>query len=308
MSRFSRELSAQHTPAFLCLTQYIFVYMTKQAALAEKTATDGNAFDRATHFRKVSRHYCRLRTFDAAPLLEMHRSLPKHNGSIAGFDIGCGTGRYTLPFLRMLLESNPHLRAEMMLIDACRHMLDVARRRTAGLAGNVSFVRGNEETLAGYGNRFDFGMTTNAIHHLDIALFLRRVASALRAGGRLFVYTRTQEQNRRIIWGEHFPGFAERETRLLREGGMERLVADADELEVVTAKTFAYTRVSSLQRLLEQARGRHYSTFRFYTPQEFRTAIAKFERALRVRFPDTENIQHVDENSLYVIEKRSGTG
>ena len=38
----------------------------------------------------------------------------------------------------------------------------------------------------------------------------------LTPSGQLVVYTRTPEQNRRTIWGHHFPEFATRETRLYR--------------------------------------------------------------------------------------------
>lgn len=257
----------------------------------------------ATHFKRVSLRYRRLRTFDAEPLIEIVRLLPSGGTSLTGFDIGCGTGRYSFPFLQMLLQANLATQVDFILIDASTDMLAIARQQGRDVPARLSFICGSVDTLSGYLNYFDFGMTTNAIHHFDIAFFLRCVRNALKKGGRLFVYTRTQEQNRRIIWGRCFPEFAERETRLLRDGQIEDITADIDGLRVTNTLRFSFNRVSSLKRLLEQARGKHYSTFRFYSKSEFRRSVVAFESALRAEFPDPNRILHTDENVLYVLEK-----
>jgi hypothetical protein len=78
-------------------------------------------------------------------------------------------------------------------------------------------------------------------------------------GGRLFVYTRTPEQNARTIWGRWFPGFTEREQRLYSEATL------TDE------------------RLRAQVEGRHHSTFSLYRPDEpGRQGLVSRSRRLRV--------------------------
>ena len=190
------------------------------------------------HFREVSPRYREVRTFDAEPLVEIYYALPHRNKKFRGFDLGCGTGRYSLELLVMLLNSEPVLKRDFVLIDASNDMLGAARQYTDGIAANIRFVCGKEDALESYRNFFDFGMTTNAIHHFDIPLFLGYVRTALKPKGRLFVYTRTQEQNKRSIWGTYFPEFAARETRLLSEGQLEDFVGKVDGLQ--TVQTIAY--------------------------------------------------------------------
>ena len=233
----------------------------------------------------------------------MVRLLPPNREKLTGFDIGCGTGRYSFPFLQMLLESDTRIQVDFTLIDASADMLAIARQHGGYVPANLSFICGSVDTLSGYSNYFDLGMTTNAIHYFDVAFFLRCVRAALKRGGRLFVYTRTQEQNRRIIWGKHFPGFAERETRLLMDGQIEDITTNIDGLRVTNTSAFSFNRVSSLRRLLEQARWNHYSTFRFYSESEFRRSCVAFKSALRAEFPDHNRILHTDENVLYILER-----
>ncbi|MFH0885043.1 MAG: class I SAM-dependent methyltransferase [Candidatus Micrarchaeota archaeon] len=262
-----------------------------------------NTVDMAAHFKDVSPRYRELRTFDAEPLIEMVKLLPSNGEKLTGFDIGCGTGRYSFPFLQMLLQSNLTAQVDFSLIDASTDMLAIARQDGWHVPANLSFICGSVDTLSGYSNYFDFGMTTNAIHHFDTAFFLECVRNALKSGGRLFVYTRTQEQNRRIIWGMYFPKFAEHETRLLWDGQIEDITAGIDGLRVANTLAFSFNRISSLKRLLEQVREKHYSTFRFYSESEFRRSVVAFESALRAEFPDTNRILHTDENVLYVLER-----
>ena len=68
---------------------------------------------------------------------------------------------------------------------------------------------------------------------------------------------------------------------------------------MVATQTFRHPRTSTAERLGAQARGRHYSTFSFYTPQELRAAIATF----LARLPSPE-VCWVDEH-LLVIAGRS---
>lgn len=266
-----------------------------------RRSTAAKSFDVSAHFSGVSASYRRLRTLDHEPLIEIASRLPAC--PISGFDAGCGTGRYTISLIRMLRDADPSRRLRFVFLDATPHMLRLAKRHARGISADLSFVDGKEGRLADFPDSFDFGMTTNAIHHMDLQGFLQSAAVALRSGALLFIYTRTQEQNRRIIWGEHFPEFADRETRLLAEGAVESSVSQVTGLELEEVKRFAFERQSRLRRLVEQAKGRHYSTFSLYSPEEFDAALRLFESSVRSAFPDPENIPHNDENVMYIIRK-----
>jgi SAM-dependent methyltransferase len=135
----------------------------------------------------------------------------------------------------------------------------------------------------------------NSVHHFDLGRFLAEVARALRPGGRLFVYTRTPEQNARTLWGRLFPGFAEREQRLHSEAALRDAVDRTHGLRLVQVESFSHSRSSTPERLRAQAEGHHYSTFSLYQPDELRQAIAVF----LARLPGPE-VSWVDEHLLVV--------
>jgi len=68
-------------------------------------------------------------------------------------------------------------------------------------------------------------------------------------------------------------------------------------------KIFGYKRTSSLTKLLEKARGNHYSTFSLYSDESFETSLETFEQNIRDNFDDLEKIQWHDENIMIEIEK-----
>ena len=122
----------------------------------------------------------------------------------------------------------------------------------------------------------------------------------------MFIYTRTPEQNAGSIWGKFFPGFSEKETRLYRLEEMEKWVGEADGLELIEAKSFRFPRASSLERLIEQARNRHYSTFSLFSEAEFDSACQTFEGSVRAAFDDPAKVTWDDQNILLRIGRTDG--
>jgi len=117
----------------------------------------------------------------------------------------------------------------------------------------------------------------------------------LKPGGRLFIYTRTPQQNAQTIWGRYFPGFTAHEQRLHSEAALRDAVRRAGGLTVAATQAFRHRRSSTAERLRAQAEGRHYSTFSLYPPEEFRDSIATF----LARLPGPEACW-VDEHLLIV--------
>jgi SAM-dependent methyltransferase len=239
------------------------------------------------HFKLVASVYDSLRTTDEAPIRRIRELLPE--GSVVGLDLGCGTGRYSR-LLQGMLPDGSLLAAS----DVSAAMLAELR---AGPDDRVPLVplRCTAEELPVRSGSLDLVMAFNSVHHFDMGRSLAEVARALRAGGRLFVYTRTPEQNARTLWGRLFPGFAEREQRLHSEAALREAVDRTHGLELVQVESFSHPRSSTPDRLRAQAEGRHYSTFSLYQPDELREAIAVF----LARLPGPE-VSWVDEHLLVV--------
>ena len=238
----------------------------------------------AEHFSVIAGHYRDVRTTDEEPVRFIRDALAGR-AAIAAADIGCGDGRYDLLLFRHL--PNLHLAC----VDGSREMLAKLSGYLAG-EGIADFetINASVEEMAFEDESLDCVFTFNAVHHFDFPLFLAKAGRAIRKDGQIFIYTRTPDQNAGSVWGRHFPGFREKETRLYRLEEMERWIGETGRLTLIAAKTFRYARTSSLKRLLAQARSRHYSTFSLYTEEEFEEACNAFENTIRRRFDDPGKI------------------
>jgi len=152
----------------------------------------------------------------------------------------------------------------------------------------VARVVGFAETLPFQNAVFDTVLSFNALHHFDLDTVLAAAARVLRCDGLLTVYTRTREQNRRTVWGELFPHFADRETRLFTHADLQGALARRTEFESVTLKLVPWTLRMTASRLVEQATGRYYSTFNFFTSEDFGAALATFEARLAANYSDPQ--------------------
>ena len=239
------------------------------------------------HFERVAAIYESLRTTDEAPVRAIGQLLPDR--PVTGLDIGCGTGRYSRLLQRMLADGSM-----LAACDVSEAMLAELRAAHDGRTLMVP-LRCTAEELPARTGSLDLVMAFNSVHHFDLTRFLAEVARVLRADGRLFVYTRTPEQNARTIWGRWFPGFTTHEQRLHSEATLKDTVLQTPGLQLVDTQSFSHSRSSTPERLKAQVAGRHYSTFSLYQPDELRRAL----HAFLARLPGPE-ISWVDEHLLLV--------
>jgi ubiquinone/menaquinone biosynthesis C-methylase UbiE len=168
---------------------------------------------------------------------------------------------------------------------------------------NVSIKKSPAEYLPFRNNSLDCLFTFNAIHLFDCHQFLEEASRVLKEEGRLFIYTRLQNQNRNSVWGKYFPHFSQKETRLFELEDLEGKIHRFASLEVIQVKYFSYPRISSLDRLLEKARNQHYSTFCLYSPELFESCLVEFEHNIYDKFVDVKRVSWTDENVLLVVVK-----
>ncbi len=152
---------------------------------------------------------------------------------------------------------------------------------------------------------FDAVLSFNAVHHFDLPAFLREATRVLRPCGRLVIYTRTPEQNRRTIWGRYLSGFAERETRLYGVETLRDAIRETNVLCDVRSLTLPWTVTTSLARLLQQARAFHYSTFRLYSLGEFDEALEVFANGVAGAF-GASNIATHNDHQLVLARRQPG--
>jgi ubiquinone/menaquinone biosynthesis C-methylase UbiE len=154
------------------------------------------------HFTEVASRYRELRTLDPEPVMCIRDGLPRRPS--LGVDIACGTGRYT----EQLYEELPQ-GSLILAVDLNWQMLRILKsHRQAG--DRFWPIEARAEVLPLPPASMDWATTFNAVHHLELARFLHAATTILKPGGKLFIYTRTPEQNARTVWGRFFPGFTEK--------------------------------------------------------------------------------------------------
>ncbi len=244
------------------------------------------------HFASIADVYREVRTTDVEPIRYMKRELGDRL-RLRAADIGCGAGRYDV----LLFDHLPGL--HLTCVDTNEAMLREARtlftnNGITDFETMVSTVEDLSVRQKSYHAIFSF----NAVHHFDFDVFLEKSRHALKEEGYLFIYTRLPRHNAETIWGQFFPNFLKKETRLYELGDMYRRIVATEGLHFEAVRYFRYHRKASLDRLITQARKKHYSTLAFYGEEEFEHALAEFEVGLKNFFDDPDAIEWFDQNVL----------
>lgn len=251
------------------------------------------------HFSKIAHRYRNLRTTDLEPIILIAQKLIQKS-YVKAADIGCGTGRYD-QLLFQYLGDKLHLSC----VDVNDDMLEILNTylKEHGIS-NFTSISSKAESLPFPNNNLDCICTFNAVHHFNLSDFLKESARIMKSGGYLFIYTRFPEQNMRNIWGQYFPEFCKKETRLYTMNTFMKAVADVPQLSVESIGYFKYKRISTLEQLIERVRSNHYSTFWLYSPEELEAAITGFVQNINSQYKDTDDVNWFDENAMFVIRKR----
>ena len=260
----------------------------------------------ATHFRAIASRYRSLRELDASTVHRVSselEQLAEEPNRLVILDVGTGTGRYAEAVVHEVSKrAGRHYHG--VAFDAIPEMLRGGRLHHPGDSDGVVGAIGVAEFLPFATQSLGAVLSFNALHHFDLPRFLAEAARVVRPGGRLILYTRTPEQNQRTIWGQLFPHFAERETRLYAESTLRAALGTIPEFESIELCEMPWTICTSLTRLLEQARNGGYSTFRFYSPDEFEEALGTFESRVRSTFDDPTAIAAQNDHQLVLAVRR----
>ncbi len=201
----------------------------------------------------------------------MLREADPHAGDLV-VEVGCGTGRLTLP----LAAVTP---ARVMGVDSEARMLDVARAKDR--AGRVEWVRGSAYRLPVVDGEAALVMMVMVVHLLRqrVRAFseTRRV---LRPGGRLSVWTFTPRHVEEFYLNAYFPSIAvidrprfpplEAVTSELRRAGFADVRVDLRE----------EPRRIDIAEVVDRVRGRYISTLSLLPPLEYRLGLQRLEEML----------------------------
>jgi hypothetical protein len=85
---------------------------------------------------------------------------------------------------------------------------------------------------------------------------------------------------------------------------IENWIQSNGNLKLETIKQFKYKRTSTLERLVEKAKGKHYSTFSLYENNALNESLKIFQENIKILFPDVRQIEWYDENILFTLRSK----
>jgi len=248
------------------------------------------------HFSQVASIYSQYRTFDHEAINYIIKKLA-FKQTIVAADIGCGDGRYSIKLIEKLRN-----RLSLTCVDNNLEMLRQISQ-VSHYFQNLQTKYAFAEKLPFDDNSLDCIFSFNAIHHFKINEFAKECSRVLKNNGLLFIYTRLKEQNESNIWCKFFPDFSKKENRLFDIQSLTKHISNQTSLNLTSTEFFEHKRSSDIQTLVSKAEKKHYSTFSLYTVSEFEKSLGKFKQNIYQNFSNPENIQWVDENTMFVFQK-----
>jgi len=248
------------------------------------------------HFSQVASIYSQVRTIDYELINYITKKLA-FKKTIVAADIGCGDGRYSIKLIEKLRN-----RLSLTCVDNNYEMLQQISKISSNFQ-NLQTRQAFAEKLPFDDNSLDCIFSFNAIHHFKINEFAKECNRVLKNNGVLFIYTRLKEQNESNIWCKFFPDFSKKENRLFDIQSLTKHISNQTSLNLTSTEFFEHKRSSDIQTLVSKAEKKHYSTFSLYTVSEFEKSLGKFKQNIYQNFSNPENIQWVDENTMFVFQK-----
>jgi len=225
-------------------------------------------------FAEIAPRYDALRPLssgDRARLEAMLREADLHAGDLV-VEVGCGTGRLTLP----LAAVSP---SRVMGVDAETKMLEVARAKDA--AGRVEWLKGSAYRLP-----VDDGEAALVMMVMVVHLLRQRVRAfsegrrVLRPGGRLSLWTFTPRHVEEFYLNAYFPSIALIDRP--RFPPVKTLTAELGRagFEAVRAEVYEEPRRIHIAEVVDRVRGRYISTLSLLPPLEYRLGLQRLEEML----------------------------
>ena len=248
------------------------------------------------HFSQIASIYSQVRTIDYELIDYITKKLA-FKQTIVAADIGCGDGRYSIKLIEKLRN-----RLSLTCVDVNYEMLQQISKISSNIQ-NLQTKQAIAEELPFADNSLDCIFSFNAIHHFKINEFAKECNRVLKNNGVLFIYTRLKEQNESNIWCKFFPDFSKKENRLFDIQSLTKHISNQTSLNLTSTEFFEHKRSSDIQTLVSKAENKHYSTFSLYTVSEFEKSLGKFKQNIYQNFSNPENIQWVDENTMFLFQK-----
>jgi len=187
-------------------------------------------------------------------------------------EVGCGTGRLTLPLAAMTL-------AGVTGVDSEARMLDVARRKDT--AGRIEWIRGSAYRLP-----LDDGAAALVVMVMVVHLLRQRVRAftearrILRPGGQLSLWTFTPRHVEEFYLNPYFPSIAVIDRPRFPSVAVLSAELRRAGFEDVRVQVMDEPRQLDIADVVDRVRGRYISTLAMLPPLEYRLGLQHLEEML----------------------------
>lgn len=204
-------------------------------------------------------------------------------------EVGCGTGRWTIPLAQ---------KHRVFGLDPFAEMIHEARQKDG--AEHVNWVLGAAPHLPFPSESFDRVLFVLVLQHINgIEETFRETHRVLRTGGLVLIRTCAHDYIRQYPLGDFFPGYRDLELAAFPETeALRRTLADIGFKEV-QSEDVSQTVTHPAAEYLEKVRNRFISTLYRIGKENFRTG---FER-LAAELKDKESITYTIEHEHITAEK-----
>lgn len=190
-------------------------------------------------------------------------------------DIGCGTGRLTIPLRRLS-------GAAVWGLDISKEMLEQAKSKKGAEA--LHWVWGDAQALPFPEESFDFAFMCLVLHHLqDRPRAISEMYRVLKSGGRGLIWTVSHQQIRESPLNEFFPSLAEIDLKRFPSIATLKALMKAAGYSAIREEEVIFHEEIPISYHLERVRNRYISTLALLSPAEFASGLAELERRLAQR-------------------------
>lgn len=200
-------------------------------------------------------------------------------------DIGCGTGRLTIPLRQMT-------QAEIYGLDLSSEMLEQAKSKKG--ADAIYWVLGDAQALPFPEEFFDCTFMCLVLHHIeDKRQAIEEMYRVLKPGGRSLIWTVSHQQIKDFLLNEFFPSLQELDLKRFPSISTIKALMGTASYSNIREETVIWQEQIATSRYIEKVRNKYISTLSLLSEEEFSEGLEKLEKSLPQRYGQRMSRSHL---------------